>query len=962
YAWHHDGTLVAGWPVSTSTSGVDSPKLADLDNAGGLEIIMHPNTQTYVWYGNGTIFPGWPQPTLLSGFTESAVGDIDGDGEIEIAVTDNRRMYVWEANGTYLPGWPQYVAPEDSAGVVIPNYGGGGVILGDIDSDGDIELIGTIDFWEKGWIHPKVHAFHHDGTWVTGWPKLLAPRRDGWLNQVKSTPAFADLDDDGDIEVAVGGQDGKLYIWDIQGIYNESNIEWGGFQNNPGNTGVYDPEGPETMNVVASPNPTNGVNLITLTANVSDFGLGDSNVMAAEYFVDVVGNYGTGIAMTANDGTFNSPTEVVTQTIDISTWSDGVYTLLVHGQDAEGNWGFVNSTVLKKTSMYQKTFTTPGWQLISISIEPEDPAITSVLSTIAGDYDYVQYYDASDPADNWKTYATFKPPSLNDLSQIHNDMGIWINILSPCVLTMYGYELPSTVIDLYAGWNLVGYPTNDDSTYDVTQLMADTGATAVEGFNASAPYRIGVLPGDYVLQIGEGYWVQVPFDTTWTVNCKVPIDEDVYVVSFNEILGSVDAGTFPGARTDIDGSWATIRESGSVFLDVDTYVTSNTDTLGTTSNFIGAQSDADGNSAATLTEEIQGDITDYYADTLVDFDAGANNPTNAINPPDDQYCALTNDQYVRVTGSTWDSGSGTITKVEVGAEWHTGTLSNDKALLRYWDHGIGGYGPTTYSDGTTYPTDFTYYMDITADKATWTWTDIGNIQPDMIYDTTGGPDTYIWVDALWIRVTVEMNNYMMNIEFTTTGVPVANQYTLEINYQTSGEIFEAYVWNGGTWNKRGVDLTSLVMTTWSYILLPAEVIAGDVRVQYRSQNEVGDGVQDTLDIEYHRVNSQSAGVDYRYDVQFNTQGVPFAETYTLEIYYRVSAEPCQLWIYNFTLSGWEQITTLNSVVWVEYSYVIPQDHINGGEVWIRYIDDTQTADAVEDTIEIEYHRVNSFTA
>ncbi|MCK4267047.1 MAG: hypothetical protein KAX31_07175, partial [Thermoplasmata archaeon] len=73
-------------------------------------------------------------------------------------------------------------------------------------------------------------------------------------------------------------------------------------------------------------------------------------------------------------------------------------------------------------------------------------------------------------------------------------------------------------IDLYAGWNLVGYPARDDLSYNVTQLMADTGATGVEGFNASAPYRIQVLPGDYVLQIGEGYWVQVASDTTWTVN------------------------------------------------------------------------------------------------------------------------------------------------------------------------------------------------------------------------------------------------------------------------------------------------------------------------------------------------------------------------------------------------------------------------------------------------------------
>ncbi|MCK4266895.1 MAG: hypothetical protein KAX31_06410, partial [Thermoplasmata archaeon] len=259
------------------------------------------------------------------------------------------------------------------------------------------------------------------------------------------------------------------------------------------------------------------VNIVTLTANVSDLGYGGNNIVATEYFVDVIGADGTGIGMAPQDGAFNEPEEDVTSTIDISAWPDGIYTIYVHGQDAFGNWGACNSTILNKTSMYQQLFM-PGWILMSIPYEPTDTALTSVLSTIAGNYDYVQYYDASDPADPWKTYATFKPPSLNDLTDIHNTMGIWINILNPCVLTVYGYEPTSTTIDLYAGWNLVGYPARDDSSYNVTQLKADTGATMVDGFNATAPYRISTLSDDYNLTCGEGYWVQMAFASTWTVD------------------------------------------------------------------------------------------------------------------------------------------------------------------------------------------------------------------------------------------------------------------------------------------------------------------------------------------------------------------------------------------------------------------------------------------------------------
>ena len=53
---------------------------------------------------------------------------------------------------------------------------------------------------------------------------------------------------------------------------------------------------------------------------------------------------------------------------------------------------------------------------------------------------------------------------------------------------------------------------------DVDALIADTGATSVEGFNAVAPYRLEVLAGNYILKKGEAYLVKVDSDTTWTVD------------------------------------------------------------------------------------------------------------------------------------------------------------------------------------------------------------------------------------------------------------------------------------------------------------------------------------------------------------------------------------------------------------------------------------------------------------
>ena len=64
----------------------------------------------------------------------------------------------------------------------------------------------------------------------------------------------------------------------------------------------------------------------------------------------------------------------------------------------------------------------------------------------------------------------------------------------------------------------MGYPATNDSAYNVTQFLSDTGASSVEGFNPAAPYRIEALAGNYVLKCGEAYWVKVDSDTMWTVD------------------------------------------------------------------------------------------------------------------------------------------------------------------------------------------------------------------------------------------------------------------------------------------------------------------------------------------------------------------------------------------------------------------------------------------------------------
>ncbi|MEW5937014.1 MAG: hypothetical protein AB1665_04240, partial [Candidatus Thermoplasmatota archaeon] len=139
-----------------------------------------------------------------------------------------------------------------------------------------------------------------------------------------------------------------------------------------------------------------------------------------------------------------------------------------------------------------------------------------VLVSIDGKYDRVMWYDASVP--KWRQYNTEWSPILNTLWHLNHKMGFWLHVKEDCTLIAFGEPQTTTSIQLYAGWNMVGYPARNDTWYTVGDLKNDTGATFVEGFNASAPYLTSVLPDTYVLKKGEGYWVYVSAATTWTVN------------------------------------------------------------------------------------------------------------------------------------------------------------------------------------------------------------------------------------------------------------------------------------------------------------------------------------------------------------------------------------------------------------------------------------------------------------
>ncbi len=123
-------------------------------------------------------------------------------------------------------------------------------------------------------------------------------------------------------------------------------------------------------------------------------------------------------------------------------------------------------------------------------------------------------YISGDGRFSWGCYQT----NSSELVRV-DYMGIEIHssTIENTILTVTGTIPESTDIPLYAGWNLVSYPSLND-TMIVSLAFFGTGADRVEICDPAEPYLIKEVGPTYVMQPGEGYWVHVPADTVWTVD------------------------------------------------------------------------------------------------------------------------------------------------------------------------------------------------------------------------------------------------------------------------------------------------------------------------------------------------------------------------------------------------------------------------------------------------------------
>lgn len=206
FAWHIDGESADGFPVDLGYSTWASPSVPD-----GLPIAIGGLEQMFLLDSQGQPLPGWPQP--MQGWPDATAAHArDLLAVTTLTPGDESRgwLYAWGSDGGLLTGFPLELSMDSDSSPALAAFDGDcrwWIVFGD----------------DAGWLHVVDLA----GQEREGFPvRTLGPRPGptptphppgGNVYSIEASPAVADLDGDGRLEIAAGSWDGRMYVWDDNG-------------------------------------------------------------------------------------------------------------------------------------------------------------------------------------------------------------------------------------------------------------------------------------------------------------------------------------------------------------------------------------------------------------------------------------------------------------------------------------------------------------------------------------------------------------------------------------------------------------------------------------------------------------------------------------------------------------------------------------------------------------------------
>jgi hypothetical protein len=158
----------------------------------------------------------------------------------------------------------------------------------------------------------------------------------------------------------------------------------------------------------------------------------------------------------------------------------------------------------------------PGWNLVSLPLQPQPTDIPSVLSSVEGSYDAVYGWD-----DSASSYLSFFGVGGN-LQRVDETGGFWIHMKDESSLSVVGEPPGAVQIPLVEGWNLIGYPWRTSLPPQQALASIDGSYDIVYGWDPSSGSWLSYAPalGQGTLEQmgpGNGYWVRASRDCVLTI-------------------------------------------------------------------------------------------------------------------------------------------------------------------------------------------------------------------------------------------------------------------------------------------------------------------------------------------------------------------------------------------------------------------------------------------------------------